>query len=225
MRVLVVEDDERTAAFVARSLREHGHSVDLTGDGREGLMLAAAQAYDALIIDRMLPGVEGLTIVKTIRASGSQTPVILLTTKAQISDRVEGLEGGADDYLVKPFAFAELNARLNALVRRPPISAVETMFRVHDLEMDLLKRTVTRGGAPIAVQPQEFKLLEYLMRNAGRVVTRTMLLENVWDFHFDPMTKVVETHISRLRGKVDKGFDCELIHTIRGAGYVLRAPE
>jgi two-component system, OmpR family, response regulator len=225
MRVLLVEDDERTASFIARSLREHGHTVDSTGDGREGLMLATAEPYDAMIIDRMLPGVEGLTIVKTIRASGSQTPVILLSTKAQISDRVEGLEGGADDYLVKPFAFAELNARLNALVRRPPITTVETTLRVHDLEMDLLKRTVVRSGALIPVQPQEFKLLEYLMRNAGRVVTRTMLLESVWDFHFDPMTKVVETHISRLRGKVDKGFDCELIHTIRGAGYILRAPE
>jgi two-component system, OmpR family, response regulator len=225
MRLLLVEDDERTAAFIARSLREHGHTVDQTGDGREGLMLAASQTYDAMIIDRMLPGVEGLTIVKTIRASGTQTPVIILTTKAQISDRVEGLEGGADDYLVKPFAFAELHARVNALVRRPPMTAVETVLRVHDLELDLLKRSVTRGGTPVAIQPQEFKLLEYLMRNAGRVVTRTMLLEAVWDFHFDPMTKVVETHISRLRGKVDKGFDCELIHTIRGAGYVLRAPE
>jgi two-component system, OmpR family, response regulator len=225
MRVLLVEDDERTASFIARSLREHGHTVDVSADGREGLMLATAQIYDAMILDRMLPGLEGLTIVKTIRASGSQTPVILLTTKAQISDRVEGLEGGADDYLVKPFAFAELHARLNALVRRPPFTTVETSLRVHDLEMDLLKRSVTRASSTILVQPQEFKLLEYLMRNAGRVVTRTMLLEAVWDFHFDPMTKVVETHISRLRGKVDKGFDCELIHTIRGAGYILRAPQ
>jgi two-component system, OmpR family, response regulator len=225
MRILLVEDDERTAGFIARSLREHGHTIDVTGDGREGLMLAAGQPYDAMIIDRMLPGLEGLAIVKTIRAAGSQTPVIMLTTKSQIGDRVEGLEGGADDYLVKPFAFAELNARLNALVRRPPMSTVETVLRVHDLEMDLLKRTVTRAGTLIAIQPQEFKLLEFLMRRAGRVVTRTMLLEGVWDFHFDPMTKVVETHISRLRGKVDKGFDAELIHTIRGAGYVLRAPE
>jgi len=225
MRLLLIEDDDRTASFIARSLREHGHTVDVSGDGRDGLMLATAQSYDAMIIDRMLPGLDGLAIVKTIRASGSQTPVIILTTKSQISDRVEGLESGADDYLVKPFAFAELNARLNALGRRPPISAVETSLQVHDLEMDLLKRTVTRGGVQIAIQPQEFKLLEYLMRHAGRVVTRTMLLEGVWDFHFDPMTKVVETHISRLRGKVDKGFDCELIHTIRGAGYVLRAPE
>ncbi len=225
MRLLLVEDDERTASFIARSLREHGHTVDVSGDGREGLMLAASQPYDAMIIDRMLPGLEGLTIVKTVRASGSQTPIIILTTKSQIGDKVEGLEGGADDYLVKPFAFAELHARLNALVRRPPISTVETVLRVHDLEMDLLKRTVSRAGTAIIIQPQEFKLLEYLMRHAGRVVTRTMLLEAVWDFHFDPMTKVVETHISRLRGKVDKGFDCELIHTIRGAGYVLRAPE
>ena len=225
MRLLLIEDDERTAGFVARSLREHGHIVDVSGDGREGLMMAAAQGYDAMIVDRMLPGMDGLAIVKTIRASGSHTPIIMLTTKAQIGDRVEGLEGGADDYLTKPFAFVELHARLNALNRRPPMSTVETALTVHDLTMDLLKRTVVRGAVPIAVQPQEFRLLEYLMRNAGRVATRTMLLENVWDFHFDPMTKVVETHISRLRSKIAKGFDCELIHTIRGAGYVLRAPE
>ena len=225
MRVLLIEDDERTADYVARPLRDLGHVVDVSGDGRQGLMLAVSQSYDAMLIDRLLPGLDGLAIVKTIRASGILTPVMLLTTKAQISDRVEGLEGGADDYLVKPFVFAELHARLNALARRPPIAAVETVLKVHDLEMDLLKRTVTRAGTVIPIQPQEFKLLEYLMRNAGRVVTRTMLLEGVWDFHFDPMTKVVETHISRLRGKVDKDFSHELIHTIRGAGYVLRAPE
>ena len=225
MRVLVIEDDSRTADFIAKSLREQGHVVDLCADGRDGLLIAASQTFDVMVIDRMLPGLEGLAILKTIRASGVLTPVLILTTKAQIADRVEGLEAGADDYLVKPFAFAELSARLNALVRRPPISAVETVLQVYDLEMDLLKRTVTRAGKQIAVQPQEFRLLEFFMRHAGRVVTRTMLLEGVWDFHFDPLTKVVETHISRLRSKVDKGFDAELIHTIRGAGYVLRAPE
>lgn len=225
MRVLVIEDDWRTADFIVKSLREQGHAADVAADGRDGLVIAATQSYDVMIIDRMLPGLEGLAIVKTLRASGIKTPVLLLTTKAQISDRVDGLEAGADDYLVKPFAFAELSARLNALVRRPPMTAVETVLQVHDLEMDLLKRTVTRAGKQIAIQPQEFRLLEFFMRHAGRVVTRTMLLEGVWDFHFDPLTKVVETHISRLRSKVDKGFDTELIHTIRGAGYVLRAPE
>ena len=224
MHILLIEDDDKVCAFVTRSLCEHGHTVDKSGDGREGLLMATSQSYDAMIVDRMLPGLEGLAVVRTLRASGNQTPVLILSTKTQIADRVEGLEAGGDDYLVKPFAFAELYARLNALVRRPPMTAVETVLRVHDLEMDLLKRTVTRSGRLIVVQPQEFKLLEYLMRNADRVVTRTMLLEGVWDFHFDPLTKVVETHISRLRGKVDKGFDAELIQTIRGAGYVLRAP-
>ena len=224
MRILLIEDDDKMSEFVARSLRDHGHTVDAARDGREGLMMGASQAYDAMIINRMLPGLEGLAIIRTLRASGNQTPALILTTKTQVADRVEGLEAGGDDYLVKPFAFTELYARINALVRRPPIASVETVFRVHNLEMDLLKRSVVRAGRPIAVQPQEFKLLEYLMRNAGRVVTRTMLLEGVWDFHFDPLTKVVETHVSRLRSKVDKGFDAELIHTIRGAGYVLRAP-
>lgn len=225
MHILLIEDDGKVAEFVARSLREHGHTVDQVSDGREGLIMAASQAYDAMIVDRMLPGLEGLAVIRTLRASGNQTPALILTTKTQVADRVEGLEAGGDDYLVKPFAFAELYARLNALIRRPPITAIETVLRVHDLEMDLLKRTIVRSGRQVPVQPQEFKLLEYLMRNAGRVVTRTMLLENVWDFHFDPLTKVVETHVSRLRGKIDKGFDIELIHTIRGAGYMLRAPE
>lgn len=225
MRVLVVEDDKQTADFIAKSLREQGHVVDQTSNGRDGLMLAVSQTFDVMVIDRMLPELEGLAILKTIRASGIRTPVLILTTKSQISDRVEGLEAGADDYLVKPFAFAELYARLSALARRPPMTTIDIVLKVHDLEMDLLKRTVTRAGRIIAVQPQEFKLLEYFMRHAGRVVTRTMLLEAVWDFHFDPLTKVVETHISRLRSKIDKGFDDELLHTIRGAGYVLRAPE
>ena len=171
MRVLVIEDDWRTADFIVKSLREQGHAADVAADGRDGLVIAATQSYDVMIIDRMLPGLEGLTIVKTLRASGIKTPVLLLTTKAQISDRVEGLEAGADDYLVKPFAFAELSARLNALVRRPPMTAVETVLQVHDLEMDLLKRTVTRAGKQIVIQPQEFRLLEFFMRHAGRVVS------------------------------------------------------
>jgi two-component system OmpR family response regulator len=176
-----------------------------------------------MIIDRMLPGLDGLSIMKMLRTTGNHTPALFLTTMSGIDDRVEGLEAGADDYLVKPFAFAELLARLGALMRRPAVSGVRTMLRVGDLEMDLLKRLVTRAGRTIDLQPQEFRLLEYLMRSDGRAVTRTMLLENVWDFHFDPQTSVVETHISRLRGKIDKGFETELLKTLRGVGYCLRA--
>jgi two-component system OmpR family response regulator len=225
MKILLIEDDADTAAYIANGLREHGHVADHAADGRDGLFLAAGAHYDVMIVDRMLPGLDGLGIVKTIRGAGVQTPVLFLTTMDGIDDRVAGLEAGGDDYLVKPFAFAELLARLNALARRPPLGAVETVLRVADLEMDLLKRSVTRAGQRIELQPQEFKLLEYLMRHAGRVVTRTMLLENVWEFHFDPQTNVVETHISRLRSKVDRGFAAELIHTVRGAGYCLRAPD
>jgi len=225
MKILLIEDDGDTATFIAHGLREQGHTADHAANGRDGLFLAAGEHYDLMIVDRMLPGLDGLGIVKTIRGAGVQTPVLFLTTMDSIDDRVAGLEAGGDDYLVKPFAFAELLARLNALARRPPLGAVETVLRVADLEIDLLKRSVTRAGQRIDLQPQEFKLLEYLMRNAGRVVTRTMLLENVWDFHFDPQTNVVETHISRLRGKVDRGFDIELIHTVRGSGYCLRASD
>lgn len=172
----------------------------------------------------MLPGLDGLGLVKTVRGAGVKTPVLFLTTQGGIDDRVEGLEAGGDDYLVKPFAFTELLARINALSRRPPMAEVTTKLGIADLEMDLLKRTVTRSGQEIELQPQEFKLLEYLLRNADRVVTRTMLLENVWDFHFDPQTSIVETHISRLRSKIDRGFDADLIHTVRGSGYCVRAP-
>jgi len=222
MRILVIEDDESTAAHVAKSLRQHGHVVDQAADGRDGLFLAAGEPYDVLIVDRMLPGLDGLALVKTIRGAGVRTPVLFLTTLGGIDDRVEGLEAGGDDYLVKPFAFAELNARINALARRPPPAENHDRLRVADLEVDLAKRNVSRGGKRIDLQPQEFKLLEYLMRHAGRVVTRTMLLENVWEFHFDPQTTVVETHISRLRGKIDRNFSPPLIHTVRGAGYCLR---
>jgi two-component system OmpR family response regulator len=224
MKILVIEDDAETAAFVCNGLREHGHVVDHAGNGRDGMFLAASETYDVIVADRRLPGPDGLVIVKTIRAAGVKTPVLFLTTMSGVNDRVEGLEAGGDDYLVKPFAFSELNARVNALARRPPIPAIETMLKVADLELDLLRRTVTRQGRRIELQPRELKLLEYLMRHAGRVVTRTMLLEQVWDFHFDPQTNVVETHISRLRGKIDKGFGPELIHTLRGSGYCLRAP-
>ena len=225
MKILLIEDDAEMATYLANGLREHGHVVDPVANGRDGLFLAAGEAYDLMIVDRMLPDLDGLGIVKTVRGAGVKTPVLFLTTMGGIDDRVEGLEAGGDDYLVKPFAFAELLARVNALARRPPLNTVETVLRVADLEMDLLKRTATRARRRVDLQPQEFKLLEYLMRNAGRVVTRTMLLENVWDFHFDPQTNVVETHISRLRGKVDRGFDIELIHTVRGSGYCLRASD
>ncbi|HEY7743659.1 MAG TPA: response regulator transcription factor [Burkholderiales bacterium] len=221
MKVLLIEDDPQTSAFIIDGLHEHGHAVEHATNGRDGLLRASEGSHDVMVIDRMLPGLDGLAIVKTIRAAGTRAPVLLLTTLGGVSDRVEGLEAGADDYLTKPFAFAELLARLNALARRPPIADEATVLRVGNLELDRLKRAVTRGGKRIELQPQEFRLLEYLMRHAGQVVTRTMLLENVWDFHFDPRTSIVETHISRLRAKVDRDFGEELIHTVRGSGYSL----
>ena len=224
MRILVIEDDVETAAYLRGGLEEEGHVVTLAAEGRGGLMLAATGDFDVLVVDRMLPGLDGLGIVRTLRASGVQTPALFLTTMSGIDDRVSGLDAGADDYLVKPFAFSELAARVKALARRPRTTAVPTLLKVADLELDLIKRTVRRGGQPIALQPREFRLLEYLMRHAGEVVTRTMLLENVWDFHFDPRTNIVESHLSRLRNKVEKGFARELIHTVRGAGYCLREP-
>ena len=223
MRILVIEDDVNAASYVKKGLQEQGHVIDLATNGRDGLFLASGEAYDVMIVDRMLPGLDGLSLVKTVRAAGLKTPVLFLTTMAGVGDRVEGLDAGGDDYLVKPFAFSELLARINALARRPPITQVETVLKVANLEMDLISRKVQRAGRAIDLQPREFRLLEYLMRNAGRVVTRTMLLENVWDFHFDPKTNIVETHISRLRSKIDRGFDTELIETVRGSGYLLRA--
>jgi two-component system OmpR family response regulator len=224
MKILVIEDDRQTAQYLVKGLSEQGHVVEVANDGRDGLFLAAAGRYDVMVVDRMLPGLDGLGVVKTVRGAGVKTPILLLTTLGGIDDRVEGLEAGGDDYLVKPFAFAELVARINALARRPPIASTETTLKVADLELDLLMRTVRRGGIDIELTPLEFKLLEHLMRHGPRVVTRTMLLEEVWGFHFDPKTSVVETHISRLRAKIDKGFEPELIRTARGSGYVLRAP-
>lgn len=222
MKILVIEDDDEMAAYVQAGLVEQGHVIDRAGNGRDGLFLAAGESYDVMIIDRMLPGLDGLGIVKTIRAAGVGTPVLFLTALDGIDDRVDGLDAGGDDYLVKPFAFAELLARVNALGRRAPISQVENQFKVGDLELDVVTRKVRRGGQLIELQPREFRLLEYLMRNAERVVTRTMLLEHVWDFHFDPRTNVVETHISRLRAKIDRGHEVALIHTVRGSGYAVR---
>jgi len=224
MKVLVIEDDQETSAYVARGLREQGHVVDLAATGRDGLFLATEGGHDVLIVDRMLPGLDGIGLVQALRATGVRAPVLFLTALGGVGDRVRGLNAGGDDYLVKPFAFAELLARVNALARRPPLSDTPTVLRAGDLKMDLLGRTVTRGGKTIDLQPREFQLLAFLMRNLDRVVTRTMLLEAVWDFHFDPTTNIVETHISRLRSKLSQYGGAELIHTVRGAGYALRAP-
>ena len=223
MKILVIEDDDDAANYVVNGLTQQGHVVDRAANGRDGLFLAAGERYDVLIVDRMLPELDGLAIVKTIRGAGLKVPVLFLTALDGIDDRVEGLEAGGDDYLVKPFAFAELSARVNALARRPALAAAGTILQVGDLQMDLSRRTVERGDRTIELQPREFRLLEYLMRHPGQVVTRTMLLERVWDFHFDPHTTVVETHISRLRSKLDlKENEPSLIETVRGAGYRLR---
>ena len=225
MKILVVEDDRETASYLAKGLNESGYTVDCATDGREGLFLASTGDYNLIILDRMLPSIDGLTLLGTLRAAEIRTPALILSALGSVDDRVKGLRAGGDDYLVKPFAFSELLARLEALLRRGNGPAMATKLRVADLELDLLTRTVRRGGKPIEVLPREFRLLEYLMRNAGHVVTRTMLLEHVWDYHFDPQTNVIDVHVSRLRQKIDKTFETPLLHTVRGAGYCLRAPE
>ncbi|MGQ3029871.1 MAG: winged helix-turn-helix domain-containing protein [Ferrovibrionaceae bacterium] len=226
MRLLVIEDDAEVARHVAKGLRESGHVVEHADNGRDGLFLAAGEAFDVIVVDRMLPGgVDGLGIIEALRRTGNETPVLILSALGEIDDRVKGLKAGSDDYLTKPFAFAELLARIEALHRRARSAAVETTLTVADLEMDLLSRTVRRAGREIDLQPREFKLLEFLMRHAGQVVTRTMLLEGVRDYHFDPQTNVIDVHVSRLRQKIDKGFDRPLLHTVRNAGYVLRAAD
>lgn len=222
VKILLIEDDAPTAAFIASEMTEAGHDVALAVDGPSGMTLALAGGHDVAIVDRMLPGLDGLHLTRQLRAAQYRTPLLFLTTMSGIDDRVDGLEAGADDYLVKPFAFPELLARVHALARRPPIATVVTVLRAADLEMNLVARTVRRAGRTIDLQPREFQLLEFLMRNAGSLVTRRQLLENVWDFHFDPKTNIVETHMSRLRRKVDRDFDCWLIETVRGSGYVLR---
>ncbi len=221
MRILVVEDDTETSAYISQGFDEEGHVVESLADGRDGLTQAMGEAYDVLIVDRMLPGLDGLSLVRALRAVGNKVPVIFLTSLGGVDDRVDGLNVGGDDYLVKPFAFSELLARVNALARRPHLKDTDTVLRVGDLEMDLIARTVTRAGDSIELQPREFRLLEVLMRNKGRVLTRTMLLERVWSFHFEPRTSVVETHISRLRTKIDRPYGSELIHTVRGSGYTM----
>jgi two-component system OmpR family response regulator len=224
MRILLVEDDRRTADYIVRGFAESGHRCETLTDGKDGLHQATRETYDVLVVDRMLPGLDGLSLVRALRAAGVMTPVLFLTSVAGVDDRVEGLDAGGDDYLVKPFAFSELLARVNALGRRPAVRVEVTKLRVHDLELDLLRRRATRGGEAIELQTKEFELLEFLMRSEGRVVTRTMLLERVWGFNFDPKTSVVETHISRLRAKIDKPFDTPLLHTVRNTGYALHAP-
>lgn len=222
MRVLVIEDDKEAAAWLARGLKETGHVVELAHDGEEGLALALEQRHDILVVDRMLPKLDGLSIIRTLRAREVKTPVLILSALSDVDERVRGLRAGGDDYLAKPYAFAELLARAEGLARRSGQDAQETRLKVGGLEMDLLTRTVSRDGRPVLLQPREFKLLEYMMRNAGLIVTRTMLLENVWDYHFDPQTNVIDVHISRLRAKIDKGFDEQMLQTVRGAGYILR---
>src|SRR3954470_5897023 len=224
MRILVVEDDKDVAGFVVRGLKETGHVVEHADNGRDGLFMAASENFDAIVLDRMLPcGIDGLKILETLRAQKNVVPVMILSALADVDERVKGLKAGGDDYLTKPFAFAELLARVEALARRPSVDAPATRLRVADLELDLLSRNVSRAGKRIDVQPREFRLLEHLMRHAGQVVTRTMLLEKVWDYHFDPQTNVIDVHVSRLRQKVDRGFEVALIHTVRNAGYMIRA--
>jgi len=226
MRMLVVEDDSQVAAYLVKGLKEQGHTVDHAADGKNGLFLATSEDYDAMIIDRMLPELDGLAIIKSVRAAGKTTPMLILSALGEVDARVEGLRAGGDDYLTKPFAFSELLARLDALIRRAQqTAAVETTLRIADLELDQLTRIVKRGDKSITLQPREYRLLEYLMQNTGRVVTRTMLLEQLWDYHFDPQTNVIDVHISRLRGKIDKNFDQPLLQTVRGAGYMIREPD
>lgn len=226
MRVLLIEDDADTVAYLAKGLDESGHTVHIAGNGRDGLFMALDQPHDVLIIDRMLPGLDGLAVIRAVRAAGNPTPVLILSALGEVDARVEGLRAGGDDYLTKPFAFSELLARLEVLIRRTAAASEQTTaLRVGSLEMDLLSRTVKRNGSNIDLQPREFRLLEFLMRYSGQVVTRTMLLESVWDYNFDPQTNVIDVHISRLRSKIDKQFKTPLLHTIRGAGYILRADQ
>jgi two-component system, OmpR family, response regulator len=225
MRILIIEDDSDAAQYLAKGLRESGHGAEVAQDGRDGLLMAALERFDLLIVDRMLPNLDGLSLVQHLRKTGNTTPVLFLSALGEVDDRVKGLRAGGDDYLAKPFAFAELLARVENLGRRRAQNAATTHLKVADLELDLLSRKATRAGREIDLQPREFQLLETLMRHPGQVMTRTMLLERVWNYHFDPQTNVIDVHISRLRQKIDRGFDPPLIHTVRGSGYSVRAPE
>lgn len=223
MKILVIEDDREAAEYLSKALVESGHTVHVAADGDTGFSMADGGDYDALVVDRMLPRRDGLSVVTELRARGNTAPVLILSALGEVDDRVTGLRAGGDDYLTKPYAFTELLARLEVLRRRASVKEAETVYRVGDLELDRLSHTVRRAGREIVLQPREFKLLEYLMRHAGQVVTRTMLLENVWDYHFDPQTNVIDVHVSRLRSKIEKGFDSPILHTVRGAGYMLKA--
>jgi two-component system OmpR family response regulator len=222
MRLLIIEDDRDAADYLVKAFREVGHVADRAADGEEGLALALDGQYDVLVVDRMLPKLDGLAVIGTLRAKNIATPVLILSALGQVDDRVKGLRAGGDDYLPKPYSFSELLARVEVLARRHGGRSEETVYRVANLELDRLSHRVSRGATEIVLQPREFRLLEYLMKHAGQVVTRTMLLENVWDYHFDPQTNVIDVHMSRLRSKIDRGFAPPLLHTVRGAGYVIR---
>jgi len=223
MRILIIEDDHDVSAFIAKGLKEARHLAEIASDGKEGLLLASTAQYDVLIVDRMLPGLDGLSIIKTLRALDNPVPILILSALGDVDDRVNGLRSGGDDYLVKPFAFSELLARIEILGRRQQQQSQTATLSAGDLEVDLMTRKVTRGGVLIELQTREFSLLEYLLKHKNQVVTRTMLLENVWDYHFDPQTNVIDVHISRLRSKIDKGFDVPIIQTVRGSGYIVEA--
>ncbi|WP_149761049.1 response regulator transcription factor [Neomesorhizobium albiziae] len=223
MKILVIEDDREAADYLQKALSEAGHTAHLASDGEMGFAIADTNEYDVLVVDRMLPRRDGLSVIAELRAHGNTTPVLILSALGEVDDRVTGLRAGGDDYLTKPYAFSELLARVEVLNRRAGAKEVETVYRSGDLELDRLSHTVRRSGKEITLQPREFRLLEYLMRHAGQVVTRTMLLENVWDYHFDPQTNVIDVHVSRLRGKIEKGFESPVLHTVRGAGYMLKA--
>ena len=225
MRVLIIEDDAETAAQLVQGLKDSGHEADHAATGPEGLQRARDGDYDVMVVDRMLPGLDGLSLVRELRTSGDATPVLFLTALADVDDRVAGLRSGGDDYLAKPFALAELLARMEAIARRHGRPAADMILRLGDLEMNRLEREVTRGGQPVALQPREFRLLEYFLLHAGQVVTRTMLLEHVWGYHFDPQTNVIDVHVSRLRAKIETEGSPALLHTVRGAGYCLREPD
>lgn len=223
MKILVIEDDREAADYLKKALAEAGHTAHIAGDGETGFALADAGEYDVMIIDRMLPKRDGLSVIAGLRSQGDTTPVLILSALGEVDDRVTGLRAGGDDYLTKPYAFSELLARIEVLNRRASAREIETVYRIGDLELDRLSHTVRRAGQDIILQPREFRLLEYLMRHTGQVVTRTMLLENVWDYHFDPQTNVIDVHVSRLRSKIEKGFDSPILHTVRGAGYMIKA--